>query len=524
MNLSVSRLSCSSLVLWLLFGVVACYFLYPPRDRLKFGIDLVGGTYITLGVEANKAVHNELLSLSSTLNRQLKRGDLPMPISSKADKNSIVFAFEDAQAALTAQREFGDETDFFSRVDGSTVVVTLADEKIKAIEKWAVEGTVDVLRTRLNSLGVAEISIFRSGERNIIIELPDVQDPVRAKKMIGTPALLEFKLVDYIGDSPAIASSKEDLLDMLDGEVPEGSSIFASKSRSTERGEYYLLQDYSEVTGRHLKDATPTMSQSMGRPGWGVSFTLSREGGERFGELTRNNINRRLAILVDGKVLSAPNISSEITTNGEITGQFGDKEAKELSLMLKSGAFVAPVTFEEERRVGPSLGYDSIMSGLLACLVGLGLLLVFSVFYYKLSGLFAFFALIYNLILVLLALSWFGAALTLPGIAGMVLTIGMAIDASILIYERIKELLADGEPVRKAVKLGFANAAEVILDGNITTFIVGIVLYKFGTGPIRGFAITMMIGIISTLITGFFFLRSMFDCILAKKDVHNISI
>ena len=509
--------------MWIIFAGIALYFLYPPRERLKFGIDLVGGTYITLGVESDKAVRNELLAIANTLNRQLKRSDMPTPVSSKVEGNKIIMSFENQNSALDAQKEFGDDTDFLSRVDGQNLTITLTEDRTKAIEKWAVEGTVDVLRTRLNALGVEDISIARRGDKNIVVELPDVQDPARAKKMIGTPALLEFKLVEYISGRPAIASSKEELLDMVDGELPEGTAIYESKGRG-ERKEYYLLQDYSEVTGSHLQDAAASMSQQVGAPGWGVSFRLSREGGSRFAELTRQNIGRALAILVDGKVLSAPNISSEISTEGVITGRFTDKEAKELALMLKSGTFVAPVTFEEERRIGPSLGYESIKSGLLACLVGLGLLLIFSLFYYKLSGLFAFLALVYNLLLVLLILSWLKAALTLPGIAGMVLTTGMAIDCSILIYERIKELLAEGKPVRQAVKAGFSNAAVVILDGNITTFIVGIVLFKFGTGPLRGFAITMMIGIISTLVTGFFFLRSMFDCILAKKDVQNISI
>ncbi|HJM68877.1 MAG TPA: hypothetical protein QGF02_02940, partial [Candidatus Babeliales bacterium] len=384
MNFSLGRLSCSSLVMWIIFGFIALYFLYPPRDRLKFGIDLVGGTYITLGVESDKAVRNELLSISNTLNRQLKRSDMPTPVSSKVEGNKVVMSFENQKAALDALQEFGDEIDFLSRVDGQQLLISLSDEKTKAIEKWAVEGTVDVLRTRLNSLGVEEISIARRGERNIIVELPDVQDPVAAKKMIGTPALLEFKLVEYIGDRPAIASTKEELLDMVDGELPEGTAIYSSKGRG-ERKEYYLLQDYSEVTGNHLKDAAASMSQQVGAPGWGVSFRLSSEGGNRFAELTRQNIGRSLAILIDGKVLSAPNISSEISTEGVITGRFSDKEAKDLALMLKSGTFVAPVTFEEERRIGPSLGHESIMSGLLACLVGLGLLFIFSFFYYKLS-------------------------------------------------------------------------------------------------------------------------------------------
>lgn len=490
---------------------------------MKFGIDLVGGTYITLAVQSDKAVKNELLSQLNSVKKSVQRGDMGAVVSSKVEDAAILITFDSNQAAMNAERELSGDKEYLLRVTGNTLEMRLADGRKKEIEKWAVDGTVDVLRTRLNALGVEEITIARRGENNIIVELPDVQDPVQAKKMIGTPALLEFKIVELDGNRPVIGRSKEDIIDQFDGELPEGTAIYEGKTRG-EGTSYYLLPDYAEVTGHHLRDARPNMSSQGMRPGWGVSFSLSREGGDRFGELTRNNLNRLMAVLIDNKVIQVATINDEIHSEGQITGDFKDSQAKELSLLLKTGTFVAPVTFEEERRVGPSLGYDSIMSGLLACLVGLGMLLIFSLFYYKLSGLFAFFALIYNLILVLLALAWFKAALTLPGIAGMVLTTGMAIDSSILIYERIKELIRAGEPIKKAVKVGFSNATVVILDANITTFLVGIVLYKFGTGPIRGFAITMMIGIISTLITGFFFLKSIFSCWLAKNNVQKLSI
>lgn len=239
--------------------------------------------------------------------------------------------------------------------------------------------------------------------------------------------------------------------------------------------------------------------------------------------LPAKNMGKMLAIVLDNMVISAPVIQAAIRSEGMITlGSADINYAKELALLLRSGSFVAPVSFEEERQIGPSLGAESIRQGLISCLVGLGLLFLFSVFFYGFPGILAFIALIYNLLLILLGLSWLNATLTLPGIAGMVLTVGMAIDASILIYEQIKEALAHGMPLRKAIQHGFSDAMVVILDANITTFIVGVVLFYFGTGPIKGFAVTMMLGIISTLITGLFFLRSLFSFILNTFNIQKL--
>ncbi|HWY36322.1 MAG TPA: protein translocase subunit SecD, partial [Nitrosopumilaceae archaeon] len=229
-------------------------------------------------------------------------------------------------------------------------------------------------------------------------------------------------------------------------------------------------------------------------------------------------------IVLDNEIISAPRIESAIRSRGSITGNFTSAEVKKLAYLLKSGSFVAPVTFEEERQIGPSLGAESVKSGLYSCLAGFGLIFLFSLYYYKLCGLLAFLALLYNLIFVLLGLAWMHATLTLPGIAGMVLTIGMAIDASILIYERIKEELAKGSALQTAVNTGFSGAMGVILDGNITTFISGIVLYNLGSGPIQGFAVTLMLGIIATLIATLFFLRSFFKFILGNFSIQKLSI
>ena len=506
----------SGFIFWLVVAAFASYFLYPLRERLKFGIDLVGGTYITLKVETDKAVEYQLREQSKQLINTLKTDKMPMPTSHKVEGNDAKLIFADNNDASAAMRVLRDNAfNMKVSIENNIATLSLSKDAVAQLAGWALESNIEVLRTRLNKLGVEEIKITAQGTDGIVVELPDVDDPARAKEMIGTPAMLEFKVVEGRG------SSHEDILEEYGGEVPEGMMIIPNKDIHGRR-EFLLVPDLAEVTGRHLTDAIPASDDVHHR--LAVTFKFNPEGADKFYELTSENVNRDLAAILDGQAISVANINEPIRANVQISGNFNIEQAKELATLLKSGAFVAPVSFSEERRVGPSLGADSIQKGLMSCLIGLGLLLLFSIFYYKLCGIFAFFALLFNLLLVLFCLSVTGAALTLPGIAGMVLTVGMAIDASVLIYERIKELLKEGKSVQQAVSDGFSNAMVVILDGNITTFIVGVVLFKFGTGPIQGFAVTMMIGIISTLITGLFFLRSLINFVLDRQKVQKLSI
>jgi preprotein translocase subunit SecD len=284
-----------------------------------------------------------------------------------------------------------------------------------------------------------------------------------------------------------------------------------------------VVQKYAKVTGAMLADARPAFGGKSGVDPF-VQFSFNEEGGNKFYELTSKNIGRPLGIVLDGEVISTPTINSAIRSSGIIEGRFTSAEVKKLAYLLKSGAFVAPVTFEEERQIGPSLGAAAVKSGIYSCAAGFALIFLFSLYYYKACGLLAFLALVYNLIFILLGLAWMRATLTLPGIAGMVLTIGMAIDASILIYERIKEELTRGSSLKNAVDTGFSGAMGVILDGNITTFLSGMVLYHLGSGPIQGFAVTLMLGIIATLIATLFFLRSFFKFILGNFSIQKLSI
>ncbi len=508
---SLRRMVLSELSLWVALAALSLYLVMPLRQTLRFGIDLVGGTYLTLKVQTEKAVEADLIERMHDVDMKLQRSNLSTPTSKRVEASSIVLTFKSVQDAQSAAADLKQSyQDMTQSVDASNVTLSLSESYVAKIKEDAVMRNIEVLRTRMRDIPIAQ-----QGESNIIVELPDTANPQEAKSLIGKAAQLELKLVEKY------APTKEDILYEYDGVLPYDLEIVPDRS---DRGGFYLVQKYAEVTGRLLKEARAEYSQKMGIEHV-VSFKLNEVGADKFYQLTSKHFGKPLAIVLDGVVISAPRISEPISGGaGIISGNFTAESARELALLLQSGSFVAPVTFEEERQIGPSLGQESINQGLLSCSVGLALLFVFSIFYYKLSGFFAFLALVYNLILILVGLAWLQMPLTLPGIAGMVLTIGMAIDASILIYEQIKDELSKGVSIQKSVNNGFSGAMMVILDANITTFITGAVLYHFGTGPIQGFAITMMLGIVATLIAGLFFLRAIFKFVLNNFNIQKLQI
>jgi preprotein translocase subunit SecD len=517
MNSVARRIAGSELMIWLLLCGIGLYMLYPLRKSLKFGIDLVGGTYLTLEVKTDKAVEAELISKMQAMETKLKGNRSLVVLSKKIVDNSLVFTFENPQQAQDAARILkADERELKQTIERNTITFSFSSAMEQRIKEDAVTRNIEVLRTRLDRFSVAEIVITKQGENHIVVELPDVADPQAAKEMIGRAANLEFKLVEKIG------SSEKELLLEYDGELPDDLEILPGEYKEGYTP-YYVVQKYAKVTGRMLTNASPAMGGQSGVEPV-VQFSFNEEGAQKFYELTSKNHGKHLAIVLDNEVISAPVIQAAIRGTGSITGNFTAASAKSLAYLLKSGSFVAPVTFEEERQIGPSLGNDSIKSGLNSCLAGLLILLVFSLYYYKGAGVLAFLALVYNLVLIMLGLAWLKATLTLPGIAGMVLTIGMAIDASILIFERVKEELRNGSSVKKAIDAGFAGAMSVILDANITSFIVGLVLYNFGSGPIQGFAVTLMLGILATLVATLLFMRSIFKFMLANFNVQKLSI
>lgn len=517
---SSRRFGSYSLFAWLAFAAIGSYFVFPLHRHLKLGIDLVGGFYLTLQVQTDEAVKTELLErMYGSINR-LKEQHVEVESFKVADREyKLTFkTLDEVQKAAGFIKSHA--ADMTVHTEGMVLTARLTETHVAKIKEWAVESNIEVLRKRLDATGVAEIAIAREGEHNIVIELPNVDDPARAKEMIGRVAQLDIKLVHKS------ARSEEDLLDEHDGILPEGMIIIgetkANKAKNKEDF-FYLVDDYTDLTGRDLKHAEAQLGGMSGTEPV-VSFQFRPEGGERFYELTSKNHGRQLAIILDNEVICAPVIRATLPGSGVISGNFTWDSAQDLATMLKAGSFVAPVKFEEERRIGPSLGRESIRQGLMSCIIGLAVLFVFAVAWYKLAGFLAFLALVFNLLLIIFFMAWLKATLTLPGIAGMVLTIGMAIDCSILIYERIREVLATGVTYKKAVQEGFSGAMTVILDANITTLLMGIVLYKFGTGPVQGFAVTMILGIFATLATGLFFLKSLFDCILYNTSKQNISI
>ena len=509
-----------NVLFWLAVTAFGAYFLKNlvghkgEKGFINFGIDLVGGTYLTLDVKVDEAVKNDLLSEMTNLSDRLKKENKTLPSAPTIVENELMGILNfPTEAAAAEALKMQPAQPGLPKVtqNGKHLVFAYSDAQISEIEREAIEGNIQILRTRLDAFGAGEVAIVPEGNRRIGIELPNVSDPEKAKARIGTAAILEMKPVyDF-------AHSKEELIERSGGKLPEGTMIIPGRK---EDAGFYLVPVFAKLTGKQLKDSRYQMLQDFFGKGTphSVSIEFKPDGAKKFYELTKENIGKEVAIILDNVVVSAPRVNDAIDGGqANISGNFSQESADELVALLKSGAFAAPVEVIEERHIGPSLGQESIYKGLLSCAIALGLLFLFSVIVYKVGGLFAFIVLLYNLLLILFGLALVpDATLTLPGIAGMILTVGMAIDSSILIYERIKEELAAGAPLQKAVDSGFNGALSVILHVYITTFIIGAVLYYFGSPAIQGFALTLMIGIAATLITGLILLKTIFNVYLAS--------
>ena len=482
---------------------------YLSLTRIKKGIDLAGGTYLVLGVDVQAAIDSRLKQEERSLVDFFKLKKLHEMPSSQVVKNGfITLSFNNQEAAkeCAALIQESKGQSLRARQTGNDAVVSLAPEVTTLLKTGVVDQAVSVLNNRLGNYGVEGIAVQKHGDKQIVVQIPGVSDPERIKSLISQTAHLEFKVVE------AEASNQDSLLDRFDGELPSEKMIVPGRNNEETSGRYYLVSAYPDMTGDRIVDSKLVFDQ-YNKPQ--TQFRLDGQGAGEFKDLTGNNVNKRLGIIIDNVMYSSPSINSEIA-GGEcvITGIASAKEASDLAVVLKSGSLQAPIKFEQESRVGASLGQDAINAGILSCLVALLILFIFSLIYYKIPGLFAVLALLYNLFLTLIFLSYFGATLTLPGIAGMVVTIGMAIDASILIYEKIKEELKSGVTLRAAINNGFQDAMVVIIDSNITTLITGIVLYVYGGPAIKGFAVTLIAGIIATVLAGVYFLRAMFNFVL----------
>ncbi len=508
------------LILFVVLGAVL--LAHPIKERIALGLDLQGGMHLVLEVQTAKAVEASLERIADDIKRDIQNEDYEVDrVSADLENKTITVLMVDALDLPAVEEVMENYTVYLKNEgkvrEGRGLQFRLSEEESKRIAQNAVSQGLETIRNRVDQFGVSEPTIQVQGERRILVQLPGIKDANRAINLIGKTAQLEFKLLDE-----SISAETA-----LSGSVPEGDEILYKRDENKETGEVsrvpYLVKKRTVLTGETLSSAEVRYDSEFNEPY--VALTFNSVGAMIFQELTRENVKKRLAIVLDDSIYSAPVIQEEIPGGrAQITGQFSTEEARDLAIVLRAGALPAPVVILENRTVGPSLGKDSIEQGVRSILLGLILVLVFIVIYYKLSGIVAVVALLLNLVLLLGALAYFGAALTLPGIAGILLTVGMAIDANVLVFERIREEIRLGKTVRAAIDAGYAKALSTIVDANITTFIAAVVLFQFGTGPIKGFAITLCIGIAASMFTAVFVSRVIFDSTMSRKKISRISI
>jgi preprotein translocase subunit SecD len=463
-----------------------------PTRPLAMGLDISGGVHLVYGVQSKEAVKSRLQSMLSSARSKLREKKIAVAAGSVGADNTLqISLLSDAsvEQAKAVVAEYNQDLSF-SNVNNETGRPTLtwmiSDMTRQKIEREAIEQAVETLRNRVDQFGVSEPLIQRSGEDRIVLQMPGVSDVNAVKKVVGSVAKLEFRLVPRGSDSDSGTISLKD-----------------------QQGQPYTVEDPALMTGDAVDDARVDFDQKGQVE---VSLRMTSAGADDFARITSENIGRQLAIVLDGVVYSAPVIRSAITGGqASITGGFSTEEARRLKIVLKAGALPAPLEVLEERTVGPTLGFESVKKGLVAMAIGFVGIALFMVTYYAKSGLVAVFTLLLNAFLMIACLSLFGATLTLPGLAGLALTIGMAVDSNVIIFERIRDEIRNGVSRDLAVHTGFDKAFGAILDSNITTLLAGGILYYFGTGPIRGFAVTLSVGIATTLFCAVFVARLCFD-------------
>jgi preprotein translocase subunit SecD len=488
--------------------------------QLRLGLDLRGGVHLVMRVHTDDALRIKTTTTAEQVREALRSATVPFSsitvMAPQSFKVEGIPPDRDAELRRIADEQ-GVTTDYDrSPGAGGTYEFRLKPNIERTLREQAVVQARTTIDRRVNELGVTEpnISVYGNTGDQLLVQLPGVTDVARAKEIIRSTALLELKLVE---DGPA--STKDALLQSRGGKLPEDMEVVSGAGSSEEGGGtgtvFYLVRKIPAVTGNDLRAAKPTIDEN-GRPA--VSFSLRSEGARKFGKVTGENIGRSLAIVLDGRVMSAPRIDGRITDEGRISGAFTTQEVTDLSLTLRSGALPATLSYLEERVIGPTLGSDSIRSGVKASLVGLIFVVTFMLVYYKLSGVNAVIAMLLNLVILLGLMAYLGATMTLPGIAGFVLTMGMGVDSNVLIFERIKEELAAQRGVRAAVKNGFDRVFLTLLDTHVASLIAAAFLFQFGTGPIRGFATTLSLGLITNLFTSIFVSKTLFELALARRS------
>jgi preprotein translocase subunit SecD len=525
------------MAIYAIICLVAVYFLIPtlipqlpspwneyfPKEKIHLGLDLQGGMHLVLEVDTEKALESMMERSANDLKESLMEDKVHFRKVEKAKGATISLELTEAagrQALDKILRDHYLDLEIASsepREGGQTVILKINDKRAIDLKKLTVEHSLETIRNRVDQFGIAEPEIVPEGNNRIMIQLPGIKDPERAKNLIGKTALLEFKIVD----------DENSLDEALRGNIPEGDIIaygLRTDKSTGQRGSMpYLIKNKTLLTGASLETAKVQISDRFGEPN--VSIKFNSQGATDFDRITNDNVRKRLAIVLDGVVHSAPVIQERISGgNAQITGNFTMDEARDLAIVLRAGALPAPVNILEERTVGPSLGSDSIRQGIIATLIGSLLVILFMIIYYRLSGTVADLALIINVVLVLGILAAFKATLTLPGIAGLLLTVGMAVDANVLIFERIREELRTGKNIRLALDTGYKRAFITIIDTHVTGIVSAIFLIIFGTGPIKGFAVTLIIGLLASLFTAVFVTRVIFDYFTWNFNVKKLSI
>lgn len=482
--------------------VVAVLFLLPTIMKssvgsfnwiskpISLGLDLSGGVHLVYEVQTAEAVKSRLQVTGNAVRTELRKAKVPVSRAKVNKANQIELTLVSSRLADKAKKLVKEEFDGINFVGERTangklvLLYGISAAQVSEIMQNAVSQSVETLRTRVDQFGVAEPLIQRVGAERIILQMPGVSDIDSVKKVVGSVAKLEFRL------------------------VPDATTRAYQVRLKDRSGVDVFVEDEVRMSGEAIDDARVTVYQGQVQ----VSLTLTSEGGRTFRKITTDNVNRQLAIILDGVVYSSPNINEPISGGrATISGGFTHEEARQLAVVLRAGALPAPLTVLEERTVGPTLGQESIEKGVKAILIGFLLVIAFMALYYRKSGVVAVVILTVNVFLVLAALSAFGATLTLPGLAGLALTIGMAVDANVIIFERIREEVRNGSGRDAAVRSGFDSALSAIIDSNLTTLLAGLILYYFGTGPVRGFAVTLSVGILTTIYCATFVSRLAFD-------------
>ena len=512
-------------ILILAVAAISVSLAYPPKKKINLGLDLQGGMHLVLQVHTEDALRAETDSDLSRLLMQAQEAKLTGIQGHRLSDTSFEVTgvgpdTRDAVSTLAEKYLSG----FNSQSQEGRIIFTMKQENANSIKELSVTQAVQTIRNRVDQFGVAEPVIQPASNQRIVVELPGVDDPERVRRLIKSTAFLEFRIVRF-PPSGGGATSVEQILQHFNGQLPPDLEILEGDLRNADNvvvgKQYYAVERRRQVTGRDLKTARPGLGQ-FNQPI--VEFSLTPEGAQKFGELTGANVGAPLAIVLDGRVVSAPAIRSKITDNGQIEGGFTQQQAQDLSTVLRSGALPAGITYLEERTVGPSLGRDSIQKGLRAGVLGTALVVVAMLVIYVLSGVNAIVALLLNVAILFGGLGAFHSTLTLPGIAGIILTIGMAVDANVLVFERIREEMHAGRTVRSAIEHGFSRAWTSVLDTHLTTLISAVFLFQFGTGPIKGFAVTLFIGLVASLFTAVFVSHWIFDFVLSRRKVQKLSI